>query len=609
MAAFYSLSGVYAQYYSPQNRVWTFGTNTGLNFATGTPVAVASGLSTAEGCATLCDTVGHLMFYTDGKTVYNSTNAVMSAGTSIVPFATASTSQAAVIAPVISNTHQYYIFSLEQAGGTGVLYYCKVDMSLASGLGAVVASSSTHLDTLMSEKMIAVPGYSCNIWLITHRRDSAKFRVYEITSAGISATPVVSSVGFFTGMNAYATGVIKASSDGHKLALQNAFSGVTDGTEIFDFDPATGIVSNGRVIDSSHENYGAEFSPDGTKLYVNEIIGSSNHIAQFDVSLPTVSAIMASKITVVGNTGGFNTDLKLGPDGKLYFNSLSALYYVGRIDSPDLAGMACAPEANAVYLSPGSCQLGLPNSYAAPGTTPIIGTSPLCAGTSSTWTNATSGGQWSSSNPAVATVGTSGLVTGVSNGTAIITYLLSETCGIVRATKLATVIGIPHASLIVGVDTVCPGHTTKFKDSVSGGVWKSLDTVIAKVNDTGLVSGLTPGLDTILYIITNPCGSDTVRHTVYVRSFSTICPTEVFNIGDPLKEVNVFPNPNRGSFVVNVLEPAQVVIINLLGARVMELSVPANTPTQVSIDAPPGFYFLSAITTSGSWNEKIQVVR
>ena len=61
----------------------------------------------------------------------------------------------------------------------------------------------------------------------------------------------------------------------------------------------------------------------------------------------------------------------------------------------------------------------------------LSGTTPLCAGTTAAYTtNGTSGGSWSSTAPAVATVNSStGVVTGVSAGTADIIYTKSRGCG------------------------------------------------------------------------------------------------------------------------------------------------------------------------------------
>lgn len=63
---------------------------------------------------------------------------------------------------------------------------------------------------------------------------------------------------------------------------------------------------------------------------------------------------------------------------------------------------------------------------ATPAITPILGTATICAGQTATLTNATPGGTWSSSNTGVATVDATGLVNGISPGTAIISYTIAQ---------------------------------------------------------------------------------------------------------------------------------------------------------------------------------------
>jgi len=48
---------------------WYFGENAGLDFSSGNPVAITGQLVTIEGCASIADASGNLLFYTDGTTV------------------------------------------------------------------------------------------------------------------------------------------------------------------------------------------------------------------------------------------------------------------------------------------------------------------------------------------------------------------------------------------------------------------------------------------------------------------------------------------------------------------------------------------------------------
>src|SRR6185369_16129182 len=81
----------------------------------------------------------------------------------------------------------------------------------------------------------------------------------------------------------------------------------------------------------------------------------------------------------------------------------------------------------------------------------ITGTLNVCVGFTTTLSDAMPGGTWSSSAPPIATVGlSSGVVTGISAGTSIITYLMSTGC---KATAVVTVYPNP----IVLNSSVCTG--------------------------------------------------------------------------------------------------------------------------------------------------------
>jgi len=72
-----------------------------------------------------------------------------------------------------------------------------VDMTLNGGLGDVVSTQKKiPLDSLVSsEKMVAIPGSNCSVWLLLHSIEDNKFKAYRIDNNGISSTPVVSACG------------------------------------------------------------------------------------------------------------------------------------------------------------------------------------------------------------------------------------------------------------------------------------------------------------------------------------------------------------------------------------------------------------------------------
>jgi len=128
----------------------------------------------------------------------------------------------------------------------------------------------------------------------------------------------------------------------------------------------------------------------------------------------------------------------------------------------------------------------------------ISGATTLCAGTASVLSSTSTGGTWSSSAPAVATVGlTTGVVNGLTGGTADITYTLPTGCKTYANVNVVTPPGP-----ITGPNSTCPMLTITLSNSVAGGAWASSSPTIGTVDPvTGVVTGLIPGNTVITYAI------------------------------------------------------------------------------------------------------------
>ncbi len=155
---------------------------------------------------------------------------------------------------------------------------------------------------------------------------------------------------------------------------------------------------------------------------------------------------------------------------------------------------------------------------------PILGPGTVCVGQTIPLASSPSGGTWTSSDVGVATVGSgSGIVTGISDGTAEITYMLSTGCYV---TTIVTV--YPTPSEITGTKKVCKGATTTLYSTPGGGTWTSDDDFIATVGSgTGIVTGVTDGTVVITYSLSTGCYTTTVV-TVYptpspISGTTTIC--------------------------------------------------------------------------------------
>lgn len=141
----------------------------------------------------------------------------------------------------------------------------------------------------------------------------------------------------------------------------------------------------------------------------------------------------------------------------------------------------------------------------------ISGAASLCIGANGNFSsNGDTGGTWSSSNTAIATVdGSTGLVSAVGSGTVTISYLVSSGCNAPKtATKSLVVNPNANAGVITGSATMCPGTNAFFFSNGNPGTWSSSNTAVATVNaSTGLVSTVSQGTSNIIYTVSVGCNS------------------------------------------------------------------------------------------------------
>ncbi|WP_207512865.1 gliding motility-associated C-terminal domain-containing protein [Longitalea luteola] len=368
-----------------QGNIWYFGRNAGVSFNSGAPVALTDGvINQSEGCASIADENGQLLFYTDGSQVWNRNHAVMPNGSGLR--GQNISAQSAIVVPMPQNKNLYYVFTIGDWTNTSAGYglnYSVVDMSRNNGLGDVTIKNSLLFENAR-EQVTAVHHSNCqDVWIITHEKgNNNRFHAFLLTAAGITPTAVTSAVGMtYHGGNRY--GYLKASHDGKKLCstLGYANTPTTSPTvELYDFDNLTGQVSNAVTLalhNAIRDAYASEFSPDNTKLYVVAFSGS--FIYQYDVSLGSAAAILASRQSV-GTGTSIKACVQLGPDKKIYV-SRSANGYLGVINNPNNAGALCNYVDNGVYLGGRNGALGLPNFNALYFSYPDLGPdSTLCIG-------------------------------------------------------------------------------------------------------------------------------------------------------------------------------------------------------------------------------------
>ncbi len=177
------------------------------------------------------------------------------------------------------------------------------------------------------------------------------------------------------------------------------------------------------------------------------------------------------------------------------------------------------------------------------------------------------GGIWSSSNPVIATIGSSsGVITGAAAGIATISYSLGAGCTV---TETITVNPLP-APITGSSSNVCFGATLALADATPGGLWGSGSPTIASVSTTGVVTGVAAGVSIITYTAPSGCA---VTRSITVISVSPI--SGVHNIcayGDTMTVSNV---PGTGLFT------SSLATITNLGSGLGRVT--GNTPGSASV--------------------------
>lgn len=358
---------------------WYFGRGSTLDFSSGVPVAgPGNNIATAEGSASISDPItGNFIMGAISNIVFNKNGSIMSNGGAL--YGNLSTTQSDLIVPNPGNKNIYYVVTADAGlpSNKGV-HYSIVDLSQGN-FGKVTAKNKVLTPPPCTEKLAGAR--HCNgtdYWILTHPLNSNAINAYLVTAAGVDTVPVISNVGTphinTSSFYAESVGYMKVSPNGKKLVLGIASDSIPI-VEMFDFDNATGMVSNPMTVYHAPPGggsgaYGVTFSPDNTKLYTN-VFGddSTSTMYQYDISSNNLPAIIASQTFLakikMRNQGSNHYAnqfgaLQIGPDGKIYISMSKDTLSV--INNPNAAGLACNLVLNSLPLNHYyTYSFGLPN--------------------------------------------------------------------------------------------------------------------------------------------------------------------------------------------------------------------------------------------------------
>jgi hypothetical protein len=361
------------------NQKWVFGRRAGLDFSTPIPTPTSGfQINTGEGCASISDASGNLLLYTDGSSVWDSTNTLRATGL----LGNSSSTQSAIIVPDPANSQQYYGFTADGTTGTNN-HFNGIRINVASWASVPLSSLMTMPSTTglsPTERVTAIQHANCvDYWVITIVQETSNlnagngpgiFRVFLVNSAGVQHIGDTAM-----GRNIGDVGYLKASPDGLRLAVANH---PNNNVLVYKFDNALGVIDLSSlvvitvppipIVNHPRAPYGVEFSPNNDVLYYS-LIGDANfgnnpanngYIFQVDL---TATTPVSTQIVVYPNVGGGYAlgALQLGVDGRIYVAKHGETA-VGAILSPNALGSGCNPNMSFIPLLQGTlCNLGLPN--------------------------------------------------------------------------------------------------------------------------------------------------------------------------------------------------------------------------------------------------------
>lgn len=363
---------------SKEANIWYFGDSAGVDFNSNPPLALTNSAMpfVYEGCSSIADINGDLLFYTDGVQVWNKNHQVMPNGSGLMGHPSAYQSALIVKRPLTPG--KYYIFTVDanENNYANGLRYSEVDITLNGGLGDIIVSTkNTLLYTPVAESLAGTGNCNGDIWVVaTSVYPSLPLSyAYLVTSAGVSNIPVISSIN--------GAAAIKFSPLRNKMA---SIAGPNGGL-LYDFNKTTGVVSNFLAITlPGFWISSCEFSPDGSKLYFggHSTVNNNLSIHQLDMEAGSQAAINNSSIQVFEGSiyGGFSA-MQIGPDGKIY---VSKTYYTSLavVNVPNAPGALCNFVDEALDLNGRMGWGGLPNFISSmfdKGLPSITGSDSVCS--------------------------------------------------------------------------------------------------------------------------------------------------------------------------------------------------------------------------------------
>jgi trimeric autotransporter adhesin len=354
------------------------------------------------------------------------------------------------------------------------------------------------------------------------------------------------------------------------------------GIDTFAASPAGGVWSSNNTAIAVIDTTGIVTATGPGTTYISYSMATGCYqIAQIYVEpaspiVPSQAIICTGKTVTFTNTGTGGT--------WSVSNSTVASTSIGAFT---LSATGIAPGTTTLtYSFPGGCSRTAVVTV-NPSPAAITGIPQVCAHDTTSLSDTSAGGTgtWSSNAPAYAMVSSAGIVTGITGGTATISYTIPNGC---FASIVVTVFALPNAGVIVGTDSVCIGNDATQLNNIPGnpGLWYSSNTALLTIDAaTGVVNALSAGTAVVTYR-TVPDTNGCYNIAVFPISVLSEAP---FSITDKINRAKCFGD-NDGSILIN--------IINGSGPYIYKWQ--DSVATSVLTSLAPGTYTVAVTDTKTS---------
>lgn len=293
--------------------------------------------------AVMPDSLGSVLFYTNGCYIANAAGDTMLNGIDINPGEmhdwTCPTSGytsplGAMILQMPGHANLYYLFHMgvkygpERRLSYGPFYYTIIDMNLAGGKGAVISKNNIVSNGNLEPFVAVRHGNGRDWWLIFPGYGTNKYHKLLFSESGLKD---LGEQEIGQNMSCRYIGSSAFSPNGIRYVRQHSCS-----VEVMDFDRCSGQFSNERNLPLSSNVFGGggvAFSNNGNRLFVSTQLSIQS--ADLTQPFPVLDTIVGTN-EVIGSSLHL---MQYAPDGKIYLSNLGRGKFYHTINHPDDSGI------------------------------------------------------------------------------------------------------------------------------------------------------------------------------------------------------------------------------------------------------------------------------